>query len=81
MAELFQILVPKVGMDTTEVQIARWLVKTGDFIAKGTQLVDLETEKVTYTLESEVTGELCEIYQQDHAVVPVGQPLCLVKIG
>jgi len=61
MAELFPVVVPKVGMDTTEVQIAKWLASMGDSLQKGTPLAELETEKVTYTLESEVAGELAEI--------------------
>ncbi|MBZ5561850.1 MAG: lipoyl domain-containing protein [Acidobacteriia bacterium] len=81
MSELFQVVVPKVGMDTTEVEVARWLAKVGDSVTKGTPLADLETEKTTYTLESEVAGELVEIYHPEGRMVPVGQPLCLVKIG
>jgi len=81
MSATLQILVPKVGMDTTEVTVTKWLAKIGDSIAKGVPLVELESEKVTFAMESEVTGELVEIYQPDGSVVPVGQPLCLVKIG
>lgn len=80
MAELFQVLVPKVGMDTTEVQIAQWLAKVGDSLLQGAPLAELETEKTTYTLESDVAGELVEIYQPEKSVVPVGQALCAIKI-
>jgi pyruvate/2-oxoglutarate dehydrogenase complex dihydrolipoamide acyltransferase (E2) component len=81
MAEFFQVVVPKVGMDTTEVEVAKWLAKVGDSITKGTPLVDLETEKTTYTLEAEVAGELVEIYFPERQMVPVGQTLCVVKTG
>jgi dihydrolipoamide dehydrogenase len=80
MCKLFQVVVPKAGMDTTEVQIVRWLARIGDSVVKGTALVELETEKVTFTLESEVAGELVETFHPQGSVVPVGQPLCLVQM-
>ena len=50
------LLVPKLGMDTTEAAITSWLVNEGASVEVGTPLVELETEKVTFAVESEVVG-------------------------
>ena len=39
-----EIIVPSVGESVSEVQIGQWLKKEGDWVAGGTDLVDLETE-------------------------------------
>jgi 2-oxoglutarate dehydrogenase E2 component (dihydrolipoamide succinyltransferase) len=70
-----EIRVPKVGMDTTEVTVANWLVKVGDRVQVGTPLVELESEKVAFVLDSEVAGEIAAIAQPKGSVVPVGDLL------
>lgn len=74
-----ELLVPKLGMDTTEAAITNWLVNEGDSIQVGTPLVELETEKVTFAVESEVAGKLATIIQPQGAVVPVGGVLGILE--
>jgi pyruvate/2-oxoglutarate dehydrogenase complex dihydrolipoamide acyltransferase (E2) component len=62
-----QLLVPKLGMDTTEALVTTWLV------------VELETEKVNFGVESEVSGRLLRIVQPAGAVVPVGDVLAILE--
>jgi 2-oxoglutarate dehydrogenase E2 component (dihydrolipoamide succinyltransferase) len=70
-----EIRVPKMGMDTTEVTVSNWLVKVGDRVQVGTPLVELESEKVAFVLDSEITGEIAAITQPAGSVVPVGDVL------
>ncbi len=75
-----EVRVPKLGMDTTEAGVGVWLVKEGDLVEKGTPLVELESEKVNFAVESEVSGKLSKIVQQAGATVPVGGLLAIVEI-
>lgn len=79
MANRLEIRVPKMGMDTTEVVLSSWLVQPGAEIAAGTPLVELESEKVTFTVESEHAGRIVELLQPAGATVPVGAPLCFLE--
>jgi pyruvate/2-oxoglutarate dehydrogenase complex dihydrolipoamide acyltransferase (E2) component len=69
--------VPKSGgMNTTRVSVVRWLKSEGDTIKQGDPVVELETEKVSYELDSPVDGVLIKIIAHETAEVPVGDPLC-----
>jgi pyruvate/2-oxoglutarate dehydrogenase complex dihydrolipoamide acyltransferase (E2) component len=47
-------------------------------VKQGDPLVELETEKVSYELESPYEGTLLKILARETAEVPVGDPLCHV---
>ncbi len=74
-----ELLVPKLGMDTTEALVTTWLVRQGDKLEIGTPLVELETEKVNFAVESEVVGLLTKIIQPAGSVVPVGGVLATLE--
>ena len=66
-------MVPKTGgMNTTKVNVVRWLKKEGDALKQGEPVVELETEKVNYELDSPVDGVLLKILTREPAEVPVG---------
>ena len=64
------------GMNTSKVSVVRWLKRVGDAIKQGEPVVELETEKVSYELDSPVDGRLLKILAQEKAEVPIGDPLC-----
>ena len=69
-------MVPKTGgMNTTKVNVVRWLKKEGDALKQGDPVVELETEKVNYELDSPVEGVLLKILTREPAEVPVGELL------
>jgi pyruvate dehydrogenase E2 component (dihydrolipoamide acetyltransferase) len=69
--------VPKTGgIPTTKASVLRWLKQEGDSVQVGEAVVELETEKVSYELESPVAGTLLKILAQESAQVPVGGKLC-----
>jgi len=47
-------------------------------VQEGEPLVELETEKVSYELESPVTGVLLKVLANESVEVPVGDPLCQI---
>lgn len=58
--------------------MVRWLKREGDTVKPGDPLVELETEKVSYELESPEAGVLLQIVAHETAEVPVGDPLCQI---
>ena len=56
----------------------RWLKREGDRVKAGEAVVELETEKVSYELESPTTGILLKILAAESTQVPVGGPLCQI---
>lgn len=80
MSSLVQVLIPKMGMDTTEVQVGKWLVEIGDSVAPGTPLVELESEKAVFTVESETGASVKEILQPMGATARIGEILCTLEV-
>ena len=69
--------VPKTGgLPTTKVNVVRWLKQEGEEVKRGDAVVELETEKVNYELDSPVEGILLKILTKEGAEVPVGDPVC-----
>ena len=71
------VIVPKSGgVTSTKAIVLRWLKREGDTVKQGEPIVELETEKVSYELESPEQGTLVRILAQETAAVPVRGPLC-----
>ncbi len=66
------------GIPTTKASVLRWLKQVGDSIRQGEPVVELETDKVSYELESPVEGVLLKIIAEENTQVPVGGPLCQI---
>ncbi len=56
----------------------RWLKQEGDPVQAGEAVVELETDKVSYELESPVSGNLLKILAAENSQVPVGGSLCQI---
>jgi 2-oxoglutarate dehydrogenase E2 component (dihydrolipoamide succinyltransferase) len=67
-----EIIVPSVGESISEVQIGQWLKKEGDWVAAGTDLVDLETEKASVQITAPEDGILVKILKQSEEFAAVG---------
>jgi len=63
-------------LPTTKVNVVRWLKREGEMIRRGDAIVELETEKVNYELDSPTDGVLLKILSREGAEVPVGDPVC-----
>jgi len=67
-----EIIVPSVGESISEVQIGQWLKKEGDWVAAGTDLVDLETEKASVQISAPEDGILVKILKKSEEFAAVG---------
>jgi len=66
-----EIVMPKLGLTMTEGEIVKWKKKEGDYVKKGEVLFVLETEKVTYEVESPEDGILAKILVRENETVPI----------
>ena len=71
-----KVVIPKMGMATTEVDILTWKVKEGDTVKIGDIIVEIESEKANVGIESEYNGIITKILHKDGETVPVGEAIC-----
>lgn len=69
------IVVPAVGESISEVQISQWLKKEGEWVAAGTDLVDLETEKASVQISAPADGILVKILKPNDQFANVGEAI------
>lgn len=71
---MLKITVPPVGESITEVTIARWNKKTGDYVEMDELLCELESDKATFELNAEVAGVL-KVLGNEGDTLKVGAPI------
>ena len=72
------IVMPKWGLAMQEGMVAAWHVNPGDTIAKGQEIMDIETSKIANVYESLATGKLRRRLVEAGETVPVGALLGVV---
>ena len=75
-----EILVPSLPESVSDATLASWHKKLGDFVNKGDNLVDLETDKIVLEVPAPESGILAEIRQKDGATVVAGDVLAVLEI-
>ncbi|MFP4504748.1 MAG: 2-oxoglutarate dehydrogenase complex dihydrolipoyllysine-residue succinyltransferase [Cyclobacteriaceae bacterium] len=70
-----EIKVPTVGESITEVTIASWTKKEGDFVEMDEVIAELESDKATFELNAEQAGVL-HIIASEGDTVEVGAVIC-----
>jgi 2-oxoglutarate dehydrogenase E2 component (dihydrolipoamide succinyltransferase) len=75
---MFELKVPEFGESIQEVQVASWLKKLGDTVSRNEELVELESEKASQTLEADQDGVLQEIRVPAGEFAQVGDVLCVI---
>jgi 2-oxoglutarate dehydrogenase E2 component (dihydrolipoamide succinyltransferase) len=72
-----EIKVPTVGESISEVTIAKWLKKDGDYVKQDEVICELESEKATFELNAEKAGVL-RIAAPEGATLKVGDVACTI---
>ena len=72
------IIMPKQGLMMESGTITKWLVKEGEQTTEGTPLFEMETDKLTITMDSTATGTMLKILHGEGAEVPITQPIAIV---
>ena len=70
------IVMPKLGLTMTEGTVSKWLKKEGDAVKEGEPLFEVETDKLTNTIEASASGTLLKI-----AVAEGGTAKCLDPVA
>lgn len=75
---IIEIKVPTPGESITEVEIGKWLVSDGDFVEKGQEVAEIESDKATLTLSAAENGQI-KILVQEGERVAVGAVACAIN--
>jgi pyruvate dehydrogenase E2 component (dihydrolipoamide acetyltransferase) len=72
-----ELVMPRLSDTMEEGTILRWLKSDGEHVARGEELVEIETDKATMTYESDQEGFL-QIIAGEGATLAVGEPIASV---
>lgn len=72
------VMIPKMGMATEEVDLMKWLVAVGDRVEPGTPLCEVESEKTTIAVEAEQAGVITELLIEAESPTEVGKVICRI---
>lgn len=74
---ILEMKVPSPGESITEVEIATWLVKDGDYVEKDQAIAEVDSDKATLELPAEAAG-IITLKAEEGDAVKVGQVVCLI---
>ncbi len=74
---ILEMKVPSPGESISEVEIAEWLVKDGDFVEKDQTIAEVDSDKATLDLPAEESGVIT-LKAKEGDSVAVGQVVCLI---
>jgi pyruvate dehydrogenase E2 component (dihydrolipoamide acetyltransferase) len=74
------VSMPRLSDSMEEGTILKWLKSDGDSVAKGEELVEIETDKANMTYEADEEGTL-EIVAQEGDTLPVGETIARIGEG
>ncbi len=64
------VVMPKLGLTMTEGLVSRWLKAEGDAVKEGEPLFEVETDKLTNTIEATASGTLLKILAKEGDTLP-----------
>ncbi|MFA5575573.1 MAG: 2-oxoglutarate dehydrogenase complex dihydrolipoyllysine-residue succinyltransferase [Brumimicrobium sp.] len=74
---ILEMRVPSPGESISEVEIAEWLVKDGDYVEKDQAIAEVDSDKATLELPAEASGTITLKAEEGDAVA-VGDVVCLI---
>ncbi|NKQ55395.1 acetoin dehydrogenase dihydrolipoyllysine-residue acetyltransferase subunit [Amycolatopsis sp. K13G38] len=73
-----KVVMPKWGLSMTSGKVTEWIASEGDEIADGDELADIDTDKITGSLEASDEGVLRRVIAGVGEDVPVGGTIALI---
>lgn len=77
---ILEMKVPSPGESITEVEIANWLVKDGDYVTKDQPIAEVDSDKATLELPAEESG-IITLKAKEGDAVAVGAVVCLIDMS
>lgn len=74
---ILEMKVPSPGESISEVEIAAWLVKDGDYVEKDQAIAEVDSDKATLELPAEDSGTIT-LKAEEGETVAVGAVVCLI---
>jgi 2-oxoglutarate dehydrogenase E2 component (dihydrolipoamide succinyltransferase) len=74
---VIEMKVPSPGESITEVVIAKWLKKDGDYVEKDEEIAEIDSDKATLTINAEDSGAV-KLLAAEGDTVKVGQVICSI---
>lgn len=74
---VLEMKVPSPGESISEVEIATWLVKDGDYVEKDQAIAEVDSDKATLELPAEASG-IITLKAAEGDAVKVGAVVCLI---
>ena len=74
---IIEMPVPSPGESISEVEIAQWLVKDGDYVEKDQTIAEVDSDKATLDLPAKESGTIT-LKAQEGDTVLVGNIVCLI---
>lgn len=76
---IVSLKLPRFGMTMEEATVVKWYRQPGEGFKTGEPLYEIETEKVTTTVEAPCDGRLLAIVATADTIVDVGSVVCKIE--
>ncbi|MBI4321988.1 MAG: 2-oxo acid dehydrogenase subunit E2 [Chloroflexi bacterium] len=74
-----EVVMPRLSDTMTEGKVLKWRKREGEPIKRGEIIAEIETDKAAMELESFDSGTVDKILVAEGKMVPVGEPIALLK--
>lgn len=78
--EVKSMIVPTVGESITEVTLANWLKKDGEFVKLDEIIAEVDSDKATFELPAEATGILRHVAKEGDTL-EIGGLICKIEVS
>jgi len=76
----YEVTLPSMGDDAETAIVSLWLADEGDIVNENDDLVEMTTDKASFTVPSPKTGTLLEKVVEEDDEVHVGDVLCILDL-
>jgi pyruvate dehydrogenase E2 component (dihydrolipoamide acetyltransferase) len=76
-----EVKLPELGENIESADIINVLVKSGDLVEREQSIIEIETDKATIEVPSNISGKIREVYVEQGQSVKVGQTIIIVDEG
>lgn len=73
-----KVIMPKQGLQMTEGFITKWIVSEGGQVKENQPLFEMETDKLTITIDAPASGTLLKIIRKEGETVPITETIAFI---
>lgn len=73
------LFMPRLDEKQEEGMVVEWLKDQGDIVTQGEEIVEVMSEKVSFIIESPVTGMVHKIFVEEAEEVPIGTTIAIIS--